>query len=156
MVHSSDRRNQLTLVPVSPRHLLSILNLKKYTFCPVGSAPGADPSPQERAIIGDACSLETKAAVAAGSPSCCSWIEAQRWSPAGGFAAATTPPLDQKASSCRSICAYRSSARWRLLGSASSTRWCPNCRSQGRSSQRWDDPENPGSKSIMAELSDSC
>lgn len=34
-------------------------------------------------------------------------------------------PLDQKASSCRSICAYRSSARWRLSSFAASTRSCP-------------------------------
>jgi hypothetical protein len=83
-------------------------------------------------IAEDACSME---GTAADNP--CrvygSWIRDRRWSPAVAAADAVAssatempPLLDQKASSCRSTCAYRSSARGRLSSSAASTRFGPN------------------------------
>lgn len=115
-------------------HLLYVPNSKNCTSCLADEAPVTKLGLANTmmAIAEDACSME---GTAADNPCRAygSWIRAPRWSSAVAAADAVAssetgmpPLLDQKASSCRSTCAYRSSARGRLLSSAASTRFGPN------------------------------
>jgi hypothetical protein len=68
--------------------------------------------------------------------------EAPRWSVASAVVMAL---LDREASSCRSICAYRSADRGRRSSSAASSRFSPT---RGRSFQRWMDGDDRSNMSL--------